>query len=245
MKRLFLVFGIVIALAVTCHAESLKLDIGEWAPYTSEKDPKGKIAETIVVEALKLSGYTAELAYYPWKRSYENVKAGKAVGTFPWFENEERKKEFIFHKEPIMASETVFFHLKSTAFDWETMDDLKKYKFGGTLGYSDEKVLKEAGLKVESVPKEETNFKKMLGGRIDAYPANIFVGYGIINKLFSPDKAALFTNHPKSLSEGNMYMLISKNIPNGQAVADALDAGLKKLKESGRYQEIIDIALSQ
>ncbi len=95
------------------------------------------------------------------------------------------------------------------------------------------------------MPKEDTNYKKILGGRIDATPSNIFVGYSLIHKLFPDDKAALFTNHPKPWTEGDMFMLISKKVANGQEIADKLDAGLKKLKASGKYQEIIDKALGK
>lgn len=245
MKKMIVIIGFAILFSLNCNAETIRLDIGEWAPYTSEKDPKGKIAEAIVIEALKLEGITPEFVYYPWKRSYENVKSGKSVGTFPWYTNEERQVDFIIHKEAILVAKSVFFHLKSTQFDWTTTEDLKKYKFGVTLGYSDEKTLKEAGLKTEVVPKEDTNYKKIMGGRIDATPSNIFVGYSLIHKLFPNDKAALFTNHPKAWTEGNMFMLISKKIPNGQEVADKLDAGLKKIKASGKYQEIIDKALGK
>ena len=44
--------------------------------------------------------------------------------TFPWFNNEEREKNFIVNKEPIVMECDVFFHLKNTEFDFEELSDV-------------------------------------------------------------------------------------------------------------------------
>lgn len=218
----------------------VSLAIGDWAPYTSQKEPKGKMAEVIVSEAFKLENIDVVYKYYPWKRAIELVKRGDEVGTFPWYVTPSRKKEYIISKEAIVISRTVFFHLKNLDFQWSEYEDLKKYKIGGTLGYSVAQLLRNKGLKIEEVPREELNFKKLLRNRIDLAPSDFYVGYNIINKMFTPDKAALFTNHPKSILHDGMYMFISKNIPDAQLLSDKFDKGLIQLKKSGRYEEIIE-----
>lgn len=90
------------------------------------------------------------------------------------------------------------------------------------------------------VPDAELNFKKMLLGRIDVYLTSLIVGYDIIHQIFEPSKASLFTNHPKKTAELDMFVLFSKSNPNSQEIADAFDTGLKNLKISGRYHEIIE-----
>ncbi|WP_028865729.1 substrate-binding periplasmic protein [Psychromonas aquimarina] len=213
--------------------------VGEWPPYVSARNDNDKIAEVIVSEALKLEGVDVEYEYFPWKRSLERVEDGIYAGTFPWWSNEKRQVDFIINKEPVIGANEVFFHLKSTDFKWDSFDDLKNYKIGGNLSYSHVEQLESKGIKVDVAPKEELSFKKLLSGRIDALPADFIVGYDTINKLFSPAKISLFTNHPKPLRKGNLFMLISRNYPGSQEIADKLDRGLKKLKESGRYDEII------
>ena len=245
MKNIIKVLLITFLLSTTAFAnEVVKLAIGEWAPYTSSTDPNGKIAETIVKEAFQLENIDIELSYYPWKRSYMLANTGKSDGTFPWTMSDKRATDFIISKEPIIQTKTVFFHLKSLDFDWNNYEDLKKYKIGGTLGYLDIEILEKQGLKIDVVSKEFLNYKKILAGRIDIYPGTFIVGYDMIYKEFAPEKAALFTNHPKSLREKPMYLFISKNIDNGQELADKFDSGMKKLKESGRYDEIITEALN-
>jgi len=235
--RLFLLF--MVFSGTLFSNQVLSLAIGEWAPYTSQKDPKGKMAEIIVFEAFKLENIDVVYKYYPWKRAFELVARGDEVGTFPWYITPSREKEFIISKEAIIVSKTVFFHLKSLDLQWTKYEDLKKYKIGGILGYSYTQLLKNKGLKVEEVPREELNFKKLLKNRIDLIPSDFFVGYNIINKIFEPNKAALFTNHPTSILHDGMYMLISKKNPDAQVLANKFDKGLIQLKKSGRYDKII------
>lgn len=218
---------------------NVTLTIGEYAPYTSKTNLKGKISEVIVREAFKLENINVIYKYYPWIRAYNLAKAGTSDGTFPWQKIDDRTKDFIYTQEILIQISDVFFHLKSLDFQWENIEDLKKYKIGGTVAYSHITTLKDAGITVHVVSKEELNFKKLLIKRIDAYPTSIFVGYDYINKLFDPEKAALFTNHPKQLTNGNHFLLISKKTKNAQNLADKFDRGLRKLKKSGRYDEII------
>ena len=167
MKNMFIIFILLIfASVVSFGNDTVKLAIGEWAPYTSEKDPKGKIAEAIVIEAFKLENIDVEFEYFPWKRSYAYVKSGKSVGTFPWYSSEERREDFIINKEAVVKANSYFFHLKSTDFNWETYEDLKKYRVGVTLGYIDAQELPKVGVPVEIATKDELNFKKLLIGRI-------------------------------------------------------------------------------
>jgi len=246
IKKATLVLLLIFASSLNLLAnEIVTMAIGEWLPYTSEKNSKGKIAEVIVTEAFKLENIDTLYKYFPWKRSFVIVKKGRETGTFLWSKTEEREKEFIITKEPIIKIKTVFFHLKNLDFKWENFQDLKKYKIGGALGYKEVKFLQDKGLIIDVASKEKQCFIKLLKGRIEILPASLIVGYSTINSMFSADKAALFTNNPKPLFDDlPMFILISKKIPNGQIIADLFDKGLKKLKASGRYDEIIATFLS-
>ncbi|MBF0257927.1 MAG: transporter substrate-binding domain-containing protein [Desulfamplus sp.] len=219
--------------------ETVKLAIGDWAPYTSETDPKGNLLEKVVTEAFKAEGVTVEYSYFPWKRSYVNVEQGKFDGTFPWNKTPERDDAFYIHKISLIQDDGVYFHLKSKEFDWNTIEDLKKYKVGVTIGYKQEEIYKNNGIEADTVPDEIMNFKKILAGRIDVYQTSKVVGYATINKLFSPEDAAKFTNHPKAVETDEYYILFSRKTPNGKELADKFDSGLKKIKESGVYDKIL------
>lgn len=221
--------------------ETVRLAIGDWEPYTSSADDlKSKILETMVTEAFKLEGIDVEYEYFPWKRSYSLAKSGQFDGTFPWAKTEEHLKDFYIHEIYLIKDEGVFFHLKSKKFEWNNFEDLNKYTLGVTLGYKEESIYKQKGINAQAVPSEDLNFKKILAGRIDAYQTSKIVGYATINRLFTPEDAKLFTNHPKPAVENEFYILFSKKTPNGQRLANKFDSGLKKLKESGAYDLIIE-----
>ncbi len=111
MKKLLLVLLLYLCSFSVYSEEIVRLAIGEWSPFTSAKNPKGKIAEIVVEEAFKLSGYKVTFSYHPWKRSYELVKEGSADGTFPWYLSDRRENDFFIANEPIMKEKEVFLNL--------------------------------------------------------------------------------------------------------------------------------------
>ncbi|MBF0203500.1 MAG: transporter substrate-binding domain-containing protein [Desulfamplus sp.] len=240
---LWLVAIIICGGSLTCSTvfanKTVKLAIGDWAPYTSETDPKGKLLEEVVTEAFKAEGIDVQYAYFPWKRSYVNAEKGQYDGTFPWNKTPEREEAFYTHKISLIKDDGVYFHLKSKPFDWNTIEDLKKYKVGVTIGYKQEELYKQNGITADTVPEEAMNFKKMLAGRIDIYQTSKVVGYSTINSLFSPDDAAKFTNHPKAVETDEYYILFSKKTPDGKELGDKFDEGMKKIKDSGVYDKIL------
>ena len=106
-------------------------------------------------------------------------------------------------------------------------------------GFINEKLYKEQGISADSVPSEEMNFKKIVAGRIDVYETSKVVGYETINKILTPDEARLLTHHPNPVGRTDYFMMISKKHPNAKGMADKFDSGLRKLKASGRYEEIL------
>lgn len=217
----------------------IRVAIGEWAPYTSEHDPKGKMLETLFREAMSMHGHEVEFFYFPWARSKELVLQGRYDVTFPWYLNNELKEAFHVTPTPMMREKEVFFALKKTHFDWKSISDLKKYRVGGTLGYSHVATFEQAGIHVETSTDELHNFSKLEAGRIDVYPSSYIVGNQFIRELFGPEELEKFKVHPKPLRDDPMFALFSKKTQNGMAYAAALDDSLKRLIESGRYKELV------
>lgn len=136
-----------------------------------------------------------------------------------------------------------FFHLKSTEFDWNGVGDLKDLKIGATLQYFYGKELDEAEkagvIHIERVAKDEHNLKKLLKGRIDIFPGDVMVTYAQIRDTFSEEEAALFTHHPKTFEYRGTYLLFSKQVPGIEQTRDRFNEGLRMLKESGRWDQMI------
>jgi len=241
MKKLLLSLMICLSMGYNLSAnETIELSIGDWAPYTSPTDPKGKVAETIIAEAFQLEGIDIKNSYHGWKDAFAMAQDAKTDGTYPWFQSEEREKNFFYSKKAIIRTKTVFFHLKSMNFNWENIDNLKKYKVGGVTGFKSSKFLKDKGVNVMLSENDHGSFKKLLAGDIDIAASSYFVGHYAIKNNFTPNEASKFTSHKKKIFPATgAYLLVSKKHPRGQELVDKFDSGLQKLVKSGRYVQII------
>jgi polar amino acid transport system substrate-binding protein len=217
-------------------AETITFALGDYEPYTSKKNPEYKLAEKVVTEAFALEGIDVKYEYYPWSRSYGKTEDGTFLGTFPWGRTGNEEK-FLIPKEPIFRGYEVFFYDPNvlTNFDWKEFSDLKGFKIGGSKDYEHVALFKKHGLNVEVVANEDSNFKKLNKGRLQLYATNPKVAAISLEKL----KIKGLKFHPKKFLLQDQVILFSNKNPNAQKLADAFDRGVKKLKASGRYAEIM------
>jgi len=226
--------------------EVIKVSTGEWPPYTTQKDNKIGLLQKIVSEAFAQENIDVKYEFNSWENAYNMAKEVSFDGTMPLFKTADREKDFLYSKNVIARTKTVFFHLKSLDFQWENYENLKKYKLGETSGFKTAKILKEKGINVEMALTEKENFDKLLAGDIDVTSASYLVGYGIINKNYSAQDAAKFTTHGKKVYPATgVYFLVSKKHPRAQELVDKFDSGLKKLLKSGRYIKLIKEAIKK
>jgi len=242
---LMLIVGCGVVVAQT--SETIRLTNGEWQPYLSKDTPHYGFASHIVTEAFELVGVEVEYGFFPWKRSYKIAKEGTWDGTVVWVDSDERREHFLY-SDAVVPQTNRFFHLKSFDFDWNSYEDLTDVKIGATLEYAYSKefdAAEAAGIiKTRRVPSDETNLKMLLKGRIDVFPGETMVTYAQIRDTFSQEDAGLFTHHPKAINEDPMYLLLSKQVEGNEAMLDLFNEGLKRLKESGLYDQIIADALA-
>ncbi len=225
-------------------AETIRITNGEWEPFLSKYSYQYGLDSHIVTEAFKLEGIDIEWGFFPWKRAYQNAKlGGKWHASCCWWPSAETKNDF-FISEIITKTSFVFFHLKSYNFDWNSIQDLKGMKIGGTLQYDYGKEYMDAiaakKLDVEYVTKDEFNYKKLLAGRIQIFPNDPAVGYAQIRNSLPADQASLLTHNPKGFELSSLHLIISKNNKRGQYFLEKFNAGMEKLKASGRYQLMIN-----
>lgn len=241
-RSIFIFLMALIMMPTTAHSqEVIRLTSGEWPPYFSESLPHGGVAARIYREAFALEGIQIEYEYQPWKRGLESALDGKTyVGSAGWRKSPERAKHF-YLADPIFSIDTVFFHTLGSEFDWTTLHDVGDKKIGVTLGYGYEKMIREAvyhtGGKIDPATTDTMNFEKLLAGRIDLFPCGKEVGIYILkHKLKALNKKAVLY-HPRPLISGNIHLLISKKAPNAQHLVESFNRGLKKLHDSGQYDE--------
>ncbi len=230
------------ASALAQTRDTIRLTNGDWPPFMSENGPHHGVASHVITEAFALVGVEVKYGFFPWARSLKLAKEGKWDGSAAWWDREERYP-YVFYSDPVTPTTVVFFHLKSTKFDWSRYEDVSKLRVGGSLGYDYGKAFNEAEaagiIHVDLAPDDETNLRKLLKGRIDVFPSGMTTIYLQIRETFSAEEAALFTHHPRPIFEEPMYLLLSKKVPGNEQIRDRFNEGLGMLKESGRWDQIL------
>ncbi len=226
--------------------EVVSLANGEWPPYHSKKLEYFGIASRIITEAFRNEGIQVEYQFLPWKRGMVMAKNGKLNGTAVWRYKTEFEKDF-YYSNPIIESQTVFFHLKSFQFDWQEFSELMPLKIGGTIGYgyNDDYIQAEKSpdFNITRAKSDEINFKMLLAGYIDIFPISTEVGYFILKQNFSPDERQRITHHPKTLtpeSERSLHLLLSKSNKANVRIMRRFNQGLAKLIRDNKIKQYID-----
>lgn len=213
--------------------ETVTLSTGEWKPYVSHTLFGGGEVAKKVTESFAAVGISTKFEWLPWKRGYIVAKTGKVSGSFPWLKTEKTEQDFFFSK-PILVSKTAFYHLKSKPLVWNGYADLKGKTIGGSLGYSYAKELKseaKANSFTYQVAKSDIiNLKKILKGRIDAFPCAVDVCNTLLKQLGGEALEKITYNNTKLFSEANYYLIISKKSKNSREIIKKFNEGLDLLK---------------
>ncbi|AZZ92448.1 transporter substrate-binding domain-containing protein [Hahella sp. KA22] len=245
LRRMFF-SCILISIMATLHAraeDKVWLSIGEFPPFFSSTLSHYGVFPHIVEEAFAAEHIKVEYVFLPWNRALRMAAEGDYDGTPGWVYSKERAQQFSY-SDPVLIETKVFFHLKSLNFDWSSIEDLKPYKIGLTLGYFYGPTLARAevrdGFVFERVSTDLLNMRKLAAGRIQLFAVNREVGLQIARSEISAQDAANITYHPKPISVDAQHLLISRNIDPVRArfLLDSFNRGLRKLRDSGRYETL-------
>lgn len=211
------------------NRSSVSVALGEWPPFISEELPGFGSVSRIVNSAFKSQGLQVKTGFFPWKRSYDLTRIADWDATAVWVKSPERERRFLY-SDPVMISHNVLFYRKDKKFDWKTLEDLEGYVIGGSTGYYYGSVL-ETGEKLntfrmERIPDEAANFKKLLIGRVDLVVSNKEVGYFLINSLLEKKQRDIITHHPKSVHLTSYHLIIGKKNPRAQSIMRTFNQGL-------------------
>ncbi len=218
--------------------EKLELGTLDWEPYIGEKmTNQGWVAE-VVREAFKRSGITVDMAFKPWARVVAEAKKGVLSGYFPEYFAEELKQDFVL-SDPFPGGPLGFFKRKGEAITYKTLKDLSSYKIGVVRGYVNTAEFDAAAYLQKDEAKDDlTNLKKLLAKRIELVVIDKYVGMHILKQDLA-DQADQLEFMDPPLEVKDLYVCISKQIPNYQAKIDAFNEGLKKIKADGTIAAIM------
>ncbi len=241
-KPVLLLISLIFSSTAFCAETTIRITNGEWEPYLSEYSYQYGLASHIVSEAFESEGIKIKWGFFPWVRSYQQAKKGiNWDASAVWWATEATQKVF-WVTESVIVTSIVFFHLKKRNFQWDSLEDLKGLRIGISRGYDYGRnftnAIKEKRISVDITTTDEQNFKKLLAGRIDIFPNDPVVGYSQLRNIFPSEKVKRFTFHPKAFEAKTLNLIISKECRNARLFLTKFNSGLKRLKESGRLDQL-------
>lgn len=248
MPRLPLSAMFYIAIILTSLIQPLQasttvhLSTGHWPPYFNKDEKGGGIITELIAAAYATQGLNVQFTFFPWSRALMLADSGKFDATAAWSCTEMRSDDYLYSLG-ILPHQSVFYHRKKKAFDWDSLSDLKGMTVGVTQDYSynqDLNRLQNEGLiQTDVITSDEGNFRKLLAGRIDLFPMDPLTGSVLIQQWLTPQEANQLTFHPKPIKRGFYHVLFSKRNAKSKMLRRRLDAGIQALRESGQFDAIV------
>lgn len=244
MKRIVAFSALLIFLThdLAFAKSKVRLSTGEWLPFVSESLEHQGLISQLAREAFANAGIKMELGFFPWMRASELSKSGEWDGTIAFVRLKEREEVYLY-SDILYTGLYVFFHLKSFSFQWTDYSDLKTLTMATTRGFGGmgQKFMqaeKEGTIKVLRLSSDTQSFEMLLNQRVQLVPSDLEVGYVYLHKLYGKS-ASKFTHNPNPIQRSEYHLVISKKIKNGPELIKKFNEGLKKLRSSGRYEEIV------
>jgi polar amino acid transport system substrate-binding protein len=185
---LVIVVGFCSTLAGSSYGADLKFNTQNFEPFNYEVNGvvSGPTADIIrrVCGEMKI---TCAFNLLPWRRAQDEVAQGIAHGLFTIGWNEERAKTLHF-SPALMNTEYGFFVRNENPLKFRQVSDVKGYTVGvfgpsNTSFFLDKIKAEIKDLTIDMTPEDETAFKKLSLGRVDAVYSNRDVGYFLMGKL--------------------------------------------------------------
>lgn len=230
--RTLLVSALIMGAGVGAQTSMVTITTGEWPPYNGKALPGEGFANAIVRAAYCEMGIEVRFGYFPWSRSLKLAVDGSWDASAIWAFSESRRQD-LYYSEPIVEGQDVFYYRVGTEFDWQTLDDLKPWKLGGTIGYSYPALNDETGklaVPLERAPNDLLNFRKLLAGRIQVFVADRRVGEYLLAHSLSAAERAQIRQHPKILSTIQYYLVFSKRRPHATFLLATFNEGIARLR---------------
>jgi len=217
----------------------LVISAGEWPPYLSAELPEQGLAAKLIRDIFLEAGFQVRFQFLPWARAYQDTKQGRYAATAVWMKLPSREVDF-WYSEAVLEEQFVFFHLKTTTFTFNSLADLEGVSLGGGLGYSYgatfDAALARGKINLSRVGDTEQNFRRLLKGRIQAFPEEMRVGYQVLHSQLT-EFSGQISHHPNPLLINHSFVLFPKSAQQSEQLQKIFNRGLAKIRQSGRYQQ--------
>jgi len=251
MKKLLacLSFTALLLTASPVFAEELSIVTLYSPPLAYEKGGVVKgMATEIVQEALRRMGIKASFSIMPWTRAVFMTRFGEADAIYYAVRNKEREDWFHYPDVALLTEATVMVKRKGQNVSiTANRYNYESYRIGIERGYYygpklENFLNKSKFSKVEEATTIESNFSKLIQGRIDIFLADHTLANYFLKKQSANSLVEIVCDEagdPIMLDAVASYLAFSKKTINKE-VAEAFSRELAKMKQDGTYYTIVN-----
>lgn len=220
------------------QAKTISLITTDWDPFYGSSLDDGGFISVIVSESLKASGYESNIEFTEWADALEQVKSGNKDILVGAYYSEERN-QFYHFSLPIYSVLTGVIKHKNLDLDfYSSFEMLNQYKIGKTEGGVVSQSFDAFPFQsIQGYNSIEEGLLALENGNIDLYADNLSVVKNIAMKIDMDPNQLSMVQPP--IEENQLYVLVSKNIPDGVALRDAFNEGFVKIQVDGTYEKIL------
>ncbi|NRF68740.1 ABC transporter substrate-binding protein [Aquincola sp. S2] len=202
---------LLLAAGVACAQATLLLTTEESPPYNLRQGQEiGGSSTEKVRELMRRARQPHRIELLPWKRAYELALEQPDTCVYSTTRTSEREGLFKW-VGPIAFNEWVLFGRSEGGIRLSTLEDARPYVIGAYLGDVREEYLRSRGFRVESVPSDAQNPRKLAMGRIDLWVSGRYDGPLLIAEagLTGSVKALL------TFQRTELYLACNRQLPDG------------------------------
>ncbi|MCP4022581.1 MAG: amino acid ABC transporter substrate-binding protein [Desulfobacteraceae bacterium] len=225
-------------MAGTASGQTLIFNTQDFSPFSYKIGIKvsGPCVE-IVERVCEKNGFECTFKLLPWVRAQREVKIGQAHAMFAIGRNKTRE-DWLYFSPPILRTEYGFFVRSENPLQFSDISDIKGYRVGvygpSNTSRSLEKIKEKVGnLSIDLRPDDESGFKKLSKGRVDAVFSNKDVGFALISKMKLEN-----IRYAGKHRELNYYIGFSKEF-NDKQVVDQFNIAFMELYRDGTIKRIL------
>ncbi len=231
MLKKILLSAVVAMSAQAAQAADLTLTTEDYPPFNYAKDGKVTgIATDVVNKLFERAGVKGAPTLYPWQRAYAMAQEEPNTCVYTMARTEAREPLFKW-VGPLISDDWVLWAKADSAIKAEKLDDLKGYTIGGYQGDAATDYFVQRQFKVEAIPNNRNNPKKLDGGRID-----LWVMGKISGKFLASQEGVTAIKPVIEVKESPLYLGCGKSVPDD--VIAKLNAELKAMHADGTVAAI-------
>lgn len=236
-SRRFLV-ALGAGLLVLCaHADDrLRLNTGEYEPFTGATLQDGGPLTEIVRMAFAESGVSVDVDFLPWKRGYAAAQHGEYDAIFPYGRNADRERDFLFTESFYNVNRQMYYRA-SSGINPDDPASFKGKTYCSPLGFTLYKELADfierKELVVETAPNLVSCARMLAAARVDFFVATPYTADAAIRNAQLTERL-----QSKPFGRSENYLLVPKGHRKAQAIITAFNKGLASLRAKGEVNRI-------